>query len=306
MIIVDHLSRWYGQVIGINDVSCVFGPGITALLGQNGAGKSTLIKIVTGQLKPTTGHVSLFGEHPFANTKVLAKLGYCPESDSFYEMMTGRQFVSLMARMAGIGREHVNEAVESVLVKVGMHTRADTKIAGYSKGMRQRIKLAQALVHNPQVLVLDEPLNGLDPLGRHEISTLLIEYAQQGRTVLVSSHILHEVEQMTRQIVLLHRGRLLAQGDIREIRSLIDQHPHRIRIQADSARSLAQNLISLHTVVSIKFPSHDSDVLELETASPDLFYQQAADLILETGTEIKDFYSPDNNLEAVFSYLVGK
>ncbi|HET6644792.1 MAG TPA: ABC transporter ATP-binding protein, partial [Fimbriimonadales bacterium] len=231
MIEVRGASRWYGQVIGLNDVTCNFGPGITALLGQNGAGKSTLIKLITGQLRPTTGDVLVDGRIPFANTGVAREIGYCPETDSFYEDMTGRQFVSLMARMSGIPSS--NEAANEAISVVKMTERADTRIAGYSKGMRQRIKLAQAIAHKPKVLILDEPLNGLDPVGRREMQELLTGLGRQGISIIISSHILHEVEQMTHSIVLLHRGRLLAVGDVRDIRGLIDKHPHRIRIEMD-------------------------------------------------------------------------
>ena len=306
MITLQNASRWYGQVIGLNDVSCDFGPGITARLGQNGAGKSTLIKLVTGQLKPTTGNVKVFGEVPFANAQVHKALGYCPETDSFYEEMTGRQFVTLMARLSNLSAAKAREEADRSIDLVGMSPRADTKIGSYSKGMRQRIKLAQAMVHNPAVLVLDEPLNGLDPVGRRELSELLKRLADQGRTIVISSHILHEVEQMTNSIVLLHRGRLLARGDIKEIRSLIDRHPHRIQIEMDDARWFGVKLLALPSVLSLRFDKILEDRMEVETAAPDEFYSQLSELVLESGKELKQFTSPDNNLEAVFGYLVKK
>src|SRR5688572_15678143 len=197
MIALERASRWYGQVIGLNDVTCSFGPGITALLGQNGAGKSTMLKLITGQLRPTTGDVHVYEQIPFSNPKVYERIGYCPETDSFYEDMTGRQFVTLMARMAGIESKNVDRIVGNTLERVGMADRCDKKIAGYSKGMRQRIKLAQALSHNPDILILDEPLNGLDPVGRRELQDMLKELADEGKIIVISSHILHEVEQMT-------------------------------------------------------------------------------------------------------------
>jgi ABC-2 type transport system ATP-binding protein len=304
MIQAERASRWYGQVIGLNDVSCLFGPGLTALLGQNGAGKSTLIKLITGQLKPTTGKVSVLGLAPFANMKVFEQLGYCPETDSFYEEMTGRQFVSLMGRMSGIPVSRADEVAAHALDTVGMSARADTKIASYSKGMRQRIKLAQALMHDPQILVLDEPLNGLDPVGRREISDLLKGLAANGKCIVISSHILHEVEQMTNHIVLLHRGRLMAMGDIKEIRGLIDRHPHRVHIEMPNARAFAQRLLALPSVLSLSFDRQSSDRFEVETPAPDEFYSQMADIVLDAKVEFRTFTSPDNNLEAVFNYLV--
>lgn len=304
MIELRGASRWYSQVIGINDVSCTIGPGITALLGQNGAGKSTLIKLVTGQLRPTTGEVTVFGELPFTNTAVLRRIGYCPETDSFYEDMTGRRFVMLMARMAGVPKEQVSRRTDEAIRQVGMIERADTKIATYSKGMRQRIKLAQAIAHDPDMLILDEPLNGLDPLGRKQTSDLLVRLAQQGKTIVISSHILHEVEQMTRNILLLHRGRLLAQGDVREIRSLIDRHPHRIRISMESPRTIGPKLLSLPSVVSLSYDRTNKSFMELETTDPDRFYSEFADIVIESKSNVLSLHSPDNNLEAVFKYLV--
>src|SRR5262245_21827800 len=212
MITLEHASRWYGQVIGINDVTCAIPTGLTALLGPNGAGKSTMIKLATGQLRPTTGRVTVLGQRPFANPAVFRQLGYCPEIESLYEEMTGREFVTLLASMAGVPADRLAGRVAEVIERVGMTPHADRKIGGYSKGMRQRIKVAQGIVHEPQVLVLDEPLNGLDPPGRRDVSNLLRHYADEGRCVLVSSHILYEVEQLTHRILLIHHGRLLAQG----------------------------------------------------------------------------------------------
>lgn len=304
MIQITQASRWYGQVIGLNDVTCSIGTGITALLGQNGAGKSTLIKLVTGQLRPTTGSISVLGQQPFANPPLFSKIGYCPETDSFYEGLTGREFIELMARMGGLDTKVIPQKTAEALESVGMSDRADTKIAGFSKGMRQRIKLAQAIVHNPDILILDEPLNGLDPVGRRHVGDLLSEFASKGKCILISSHILHEVEQLTNSIVLLHRGRLMAQGDIQEIRSLIDRHPHRIRIEADNVREIGPLLLSFPSVLSIKFDRLNESFLELETHQPDSFYTSFSEVIKAKNIRLKSFYSPDNNLEAVFNYLV--
>lgn len=304
MIEIAQASRWYGQVIGLNDVTCSIGAGITALLGQNGAGKSTLIKLVTGQLRPTTGSISVLGQHPFANPPLFTKIGYCPETDSFYENLTGREFVELMGRMAGIAQNQVPQKTVEALETVGMTDRADTKIAGFSKGMRQRIKLAQAIIHDPDILILDEPLNGLDPVGRRHVGDLLSEFASRGKCILISSHILHEVEQLTNSIILLHRGRLMAQGDIQEIRSLIDRHPHRIRIEADNVREIGPLLLSFPSVLSIKYDRMNTSLLELETHQPDSFYTSFADAVKSKDIGLRSFYSPDNNLEAVFNYLV--
>jgi len=303
LISLTNASRWYGQVIGLNDVTCEIGPGVTALLGMNGAGKSTLMRMVTGQVRPTTGTVRVFGEEPFANPEVFKRLGYCPEIDNFYEHRTGRQFVNFLARLAGMNAKEAKERTQFVLEHVGMAERADRKIAGYSKGMRQRVKLAQAMLHDPDIILLDEPLNGLDPVGRREFIDLLAGLAAAGRTILVSSHILFEVEQMTRSILLLHRGRLLAAGDLRVIRQLIDKYPQRVTIETTQPREVAARLVALPYVLNVQFDPR-GDRLELQTREPDMFYDQLPGLVLDEGLSIQGFSSPDNNLESIFRYLV--
>ncbi len=303
MILLDHASRWYGQVMGLNDVSCVVPAGITALLGPNGAGKSTFMKLVSGQLRPTTGKVAVLGERPFANGRVFRRLGYCPEVDSFYEEMTGREFVTLLATLGGFRGDALRQAVQHSLEQVGMLPNADRRIGGYSKGMRQRIKMAQALVHDPEVLLLDEPFNGLDPVGRREMTDLVRSLAESGKCVLVSSHILYEVEHMTRSILLIHRGRLLAQGDLYHIRGLIDRHPHRIALRSNTPRELGRALLGLEHVVSARLDDRDPCRLEVQTRDPESFYSTLPALVLDGGFHVTEFESPDNNLEAVFRYL---
>lgn len=296
-------SRWYGQVIGLNDVTCTVGPGVTALLGMNGAGKSTMMRLITGQLRPTTGTVHVYGQEPFANPDVFRHLGYCPEIDNFYEHMTGRRFVYHLARLNGFDHGKAKRRTAEVIEAVGMADRCDRKIAGYSKGMRQRIKLAQAMLNDPDIILLDEPLNGLDPVARREYIDLLHRLADGGKTILVSSHILHEVEQMTRSILLLHRGRLLASGDLKVIRDLLDKYPHRVRIETPQARELAQAILGLPYVISVQITR---DGLELQTREPNQFYDALPKLVLEEGLRVRQFQSPDNNLESIFRYLVNE
>lgn len=303
MIELSHASRWYGQVIGLNDVTCDIGSGITALLGQNGAGKSTMMRLITGQLRATDGTVTVFGQQPFSNPEIYKHVGYCPEIDNFYEYMTGRQFVEHLARLAGFSATEAKARTQRMLELVGMADRADKKVAGFSKGMRQRIKLAQAMVHDPDIILLDEPLNGLDPVARREFMDLLGQLADQGKGILVSSHILYEVEQMTRSILLLHRGRLLATGDLRLIRSLIDKHPHRIRIETPDPRRVGSVLLRLPYILSMNFDA-SGGALELECAQPDAFYSDLPRCSQENDLPITSLESPDNNLEAVFRYLV--
>lgn len=304
---LKNASRWYGQIIGLNDVSCDIGLGLTALLGPNGAGKSTLLKLITGQLRPTTGTVQVAGMAPFANRSVARVLGYCPEIDNFYEEMSGREFVTLLAAMSGLRGGELKSRVAEVIELVGMSDRCDRKLGGYSKGMRQRIKVAQGIVHDPQILVLDEPLNGLDPVGRRDMTRLLTTLAEQGKCVLVSSHILHEIEQITDNILLIQNGRLVARGDLRGIRDLMDRHPHQVAIslsEASRTRALGADLLALPYVLSVRFDATRAENLEIETSQPNEFYAHFPDIVLKGNYPVAAFHSPDNNLEAVFNYLV--
>lgn len=305
MISLEQVSRWHGQVIGLNDVSFQLPPGLTALLGPNGAGKSTLLKLVTGQLRPHTGQVLALGMEPFANPALAARLGYCPEIDNFYEELTGREFVTLLAAMNGIQGRTARDKVQAVMEQVGMADRCDRRIGGYSKGMRQRIKVAQAILHDPDILVLDEPLNGLDPVGRRELVELMQGFAARGKCVLVSSHILYEVEQITDRILVIFKGRVLAQGNIHDIRDQIDKHPHHIRLLTDRPRELAAALIEQPYVLSARVDPKSAKLVEIETHQPDTFYTSLPELALARDFRIERFHSPDNNLEAVFRYLVG-
>lgn len=302
MIEFLHVSKWFGDVIAVNDVSFTLEPGVTALLGANGAGKSTLMKLVTGQIRPSTGEVRVFGHVPFANPEVYRHMGYCPEIDSFPEHQTGRFFVNSMARYAGLSAAQARARTEEVLHEVGMADRAGRKVGGYSKGMRQRIKLAQAMILDPDIIVLDEPLNGLDPVGRREFLAVLQGLADRGKTILVSSHILFEVEQMTRSILLLTQGQLLAQGDLSVIRRYLDRFPQRIRIDTSDPRRLAERLVALPYVLGVELDPRGTG-LEVRTKEPDAFYDALNGMILDGGIPVGTFHSPDNDLESIFRYL---
>jgi ABC-2 type transport system ATP-binding protein len=217
--------------------------------------------------------------------------------------MTGREFVRHLARLAGYPAAEATERTNRVIAAVGMSDRADKRLAGFSKGMRQRIKLAQAMVHDPDAILLDEPLNGLDPVARREFIELLAGLAAQGKTVLVSSHILFEVEQMTRSILLLNRGRLLAAGDLSTIREILDKYPHRVRIESPQPRQLAEWAVGRSHLLSIRI-DEDRDRLDLEIREPDAFYRELSDAIRSGEVSITAFHSPDNNLESIFHYLV--
>jgi ABC-2 type transport system ATP-binding protein len=301
----DGVSKWYGNVIGLNKVTLRLSAGVTGLLGPNGAGKSTLLQLATGQLRPSQGSVRILGQPAWNNPALMRHIGLCPEQDAFYEWMTGLDFVRTCARLTGIRPRAASAAAESALDTVGMTENMHRAIRGYSKGMRQRTKLAQALVHEPRVLFLDEPFTGTDPMGRHEMIEVIRELGGSGRTVLVSSHVLHEVQALTPNIVLLHRGRLVAQGHVRQIRDLIDAHPHRIVLVADDYRALAAKVVRWDDVEGVKVLTSEKALL-VETRRPDEFYGRLPVLATTDGVCVREVYSEDDNLEAVFKYLVSR
>jgi ABC-2 type transport system ATP-binding protein len=297
------VSKWYGQVIGLNNLTLQIGRGVTGLLGPNGAGKSTLLQLATGQLRPSQGEVRVLGARPWNNAGLNRYIGLCPEQDAMFEWMTGRSFLRACGELAGLGRRRAREAADRALEMVKMTPAADRAVRGYSKGMRQRTKLAQALVHDPEVLFLDEPLTGTDPVARHELMELVAGLARAGRTILVSSHVLYEVQALTSKIVLVNRGRLVAFGDVRQIRDLIDAHPHRIVLKGPDRRALAAKLIRWDDVEGVELPS-DPRAIVVKTRAPDLFYQRLPKLAREADAPIEEIESDDDNLEAVFKYLV--
>jgi ABC-2 type transport system ATP-binding protein len=294
----EHLNKWYGRVIALNDVSLSIAPGITGLLGPNGAGKTSFMRILIGLMRESAGTMRVLGERPWNNPKLAVRIGYCPEHDGFYEGMTGTEFVTALARIRGV--HHCPAAAKKAIEWVRMSEAADRKIVTYSRGMRQRIKLAQAVVHKPELLVLDEPLTGSDPLVRQELIALIKLFVQEGGNVIVSSHVLHEIEQLTRKIALIHRGRLVAEGDVRQIRDLIDAHPHTVEVRSDRPRELAAALAREPEVVEIRF---DPTAVWVRTPAPDAFYAKLPKIALDAGAEVRQISSPDDNLEAVFRYL---
>jgi ABC-2 type transport system ATP-binding protein len=297
------VSKWYGQVIGVNNLSLRVGRGVTGLLGPNGAGKSTLLQLATGQLRPSQGEVRVLGRRPWNDAGLNRYIGLCPEQDALFEWMTGRGFLRACAALAGLGPAGAREAADRTLELVGMTPHADRAVRGYSKGMRQRIKLGQALVHDPRVLFLDEPLTGTDPVARRELVDLIARLADEGRTILVSSHVLYEVQAITPQIVLMNRGRLVAFGDVRQVRDLIDAHPHRIVLRCRDPRGLAARLVRWDDVVGVEI-ERGGDSIIIETHAPDQFYRRLPALAREPDALIEEIYSDDDSLEAVFKYLV--
>ena len=302
LVVADHLSKWYGQVIGLNDVSVSIPPGITGLLGPNGAGKSTLLKLLTGQLKPSKGSITVLGEPVWGNPRIFFRIGFCPEQDAFYDRMTGLEWVAGLVRLNGLDEQASLAAARAALERVDLMDAANKKIGGYSKGMRQRVKLAQALVHDPELLILDEPLSGMDPIARRRTIRLIKEWAREGRSILVSSHILHEIEAMTSSILLINNGRILAEGDVHQIRELIDEHPHTVHVRAARPRDLARDFLTRDDVLSLKL---EQGAIVVETSKPDSFYRYLTELAADgRAGEITEVTSPDDNLQAVFKYLV--
>jgi ABC-2 type transport system ATP-binding protein len=300
-----EVSKWYGNVIGLNKLSLNISPGVTGLLGPNGAGKSTLLQLATGQLYASQGQVRVLGQRVWNNSFLNRLIGLCPEQDAFYEWMTGWDFVRTSARLAGMSRAAARDATERALEAVGMTQNQGRAVRGYSKGMRQRTKLAQALVHDPQVLFLDEPLTGTDPVARHELMTIIQRLGSQGKSVIVSSHVLHEVQALTPNIILLNHGRLIAEGNVRQIRDLIDTHPHHIVLICEEYRKLAGRILAWDDVEGVRVMAAEKGLM-VETRKPDAFYSRLPALSLEDGMAIQEVYSDDDSLESVFKYLVNK
>ena len=302
VLVAERLSKWYGEVSGLNDVSVAIPRGVTGLLGPNGAGKSTFMKLATGQLAPSSGTIQALGEPIWGNPALYARIGYCPDQDAFYDGMTGRRWLEALVRLNGLSPADARAAAARALEVVELADAADRKIGGYSKGMRQRVKLAQAIVHDPELLILDEPLSGMDPLMRRRTIRLIKDWARAGKSVLVSSHILHEVESMTSNILLVNNGRILAEGNVHQIRELIDEHPHTVFVRAADPRRLAQHLMAQDDVLSVTF---EDGAVVIQTARPDGFYTRLTALAASGDAgAIDEITSPDDNLQAVFKYLV--
>jgi ABC-2 type transport system ATP-binding protein len=258
--------------------------------------------LITGQLKPSKGSVTVLGEPIWGTPSAYFRLGFWPEQDRFYARMTGREWVSALAGLNGVTEAAAKDMAARALETVGLTDVADKKIAAYSKGMRQRVKLAQALAHDPELLILDEPLSGMDPIVRRKTIRMIKDWGRSGKSIIVSSHILHEIESMTSNILLINQGRILAEGNVHQIRDLIDEHPHTVFIRAERTRELAREFLADDQVLSLRF--EDGGVV-VQTARPDMFYAHLTKLAAseELGA-VHEVTSPDDNLQAVFQYLV--
>ncbi len=303
MIRADRVSKWYGLVVGVNRVSLQVEPGVTGLLGVNGAGKSTLLHLLGGLLRPTAGSVTLEGRPVFGNPRALRRIGSCPASDRFWEEMRGVEFVAFLGELSGLPRKEALRRAERACDEVALGEERGKKISAMSKGMRQKVKMAQALVHDPDVLLLDEPLNGMDPPSRAQTVAAIRRWGEAGRCVLVSSHLLHEVEAMTSRILLLHYGRVLAEGEVPQVRQAIASRPLKVFLRCAEPRELASALVSWASVASVSFGG-DGRNLTVEVADARDFQERLMALLAEREVGLEILNPLDDNLAAVFSYLV--
>ena len=303
-ISVVGVSKFYGEVLGVNRVTVDIKPGLTGLVGPNGSGKSTLMHLLCGLLRPTRGSISILGLPPDRPEELFRVLGYCTQYDSFPNGVTGYGFLTHTLALHGFDRRNADRRANEILERVGLVEAAGRRVAGYSKGMRQRIKLAQAICHDPRVLILDEPLNGLDPMGRAEMIELFKEFARDDRHVIVSSHILHEVDLISDGVIMIHGGSVVAEGSIRDVRGEITAQPLQGLVRCDKPQVVAAKAFELAHVVEAKIVGDNVGVL-LRTTDAKSFFTALAKIILTTGIEVETVTPADENVDAVYGYLIG-
>jgi ABC-2 type transport system ATP-binding protein len=299
-IVVDHVSKWYGDIVAVSDVTFGVTPGVTALLGPNGAGKSTVLKMISGLLNASSGKITIMGEPARGKPNAYRRFGLVPEQESIYPFLTGREFVRMNAILQSVPQ--VDQATDWAIDLVDMADVAGRRVGGYSKGMRQRIKVAAALVHDPSVVLMDEPLNGTDPVQRAGLISLIRSLGREGKTVIVSSHILSEVERFAENILVIVNGKLAAAGDFRAIREKIDTHDHAVSIRADQTRLLAAALINDPATRSVRLQGEDRIVAE--TNDVRAFYRALPRMAKLQGIRLLEVQPADESLSSVFSYLV--
>jgi len=303
-IILDNVSRFYGEVLGVNRVTLSIPPGITSLVGPNGSGKTTLMNLITGLVRPSQGRITVLGVEPSQPQKLFRFVGYSTQFDAFPKGMTGSQFIYSYLRVSGYPPAECMKMTSQAIEQVGLAEAADRKVAAYSKGMRQRIRLAQAIAHDPRVLILDEPLNGLDPLVRAETITLFKRYAEEGRHVVVSSHVLHEVDMISDQVVLMSGGYVVAEGRIRGVRSEIqEERPMQFLIRCKQPSLLASKAFEQDHVVEVRLLPEGEGVL-IKTRDADRFCRALNHLAL-AGIDIEGVIAADDNVGSVYEYLIG-
>ena len=304
LIIFDNVSKFYGEILGVNRVNLQIAPGITSLVGPNGAGKSTLMNLMTGLLRPTRGSISILGIPTDQPEQLFRKVGYCTQFDSFPRGVTGREFINSFLLVHGYDRKQVNELSQLAIERVNLADAADRKVAAYSKGMRQRIRLAQSIAHQPAVLILDEPLNGLDPMVRAETIALFRKLASEGLHLIISSHILHEVDMMSDRVVLLNNGYIVAEGNIHGVRDEMEEHPMQILIRCDQPAKLASYVFAQNHVVEARVHD-DRRGLFIKTRDADRFYLLLNHVVAEGEVNVESVAPVDDDLSAVYQYLIG-
>jgi ABC-2 type transport system ATP-binding protein len=305
MIVFDNVSKFYGEILGVNRVSLEIPSGITSLVGPNGAGKTTLMNLMCGLLRPTRGSLSVLGIPTDQPEQLFRKVGYCSQFDSFPRGLTGREFISSFLMVSGFTRKQADELTVSALNRVELLPAADRKIGAYSKGMRQRVRLAQSIAHQPSVLILDEPLNGLDPMVRAETIALFKQLAADGLHLIISSHILHEVDMMSDRVVLLNNGYVVAEGAIHGVRDEMDvEHPMQVLIRCNHPSILAASMFQ-HTDVVEARVHDDRQGLFVKTRNPDQFYLSLNEVVAQGKVEVESITPVDDDLSAVYEYLIG-
>jgi ABC-2 type transport system ATP-binding protein len=304
LIVFDNVSKFYGDILGVNRVNLRIAPGITSLVGPNGAGKSTLMNLMTGLLRPTRGAITILGIPTDQPERLFRRVGYCTQFDSFPRGMTGREFLNSFLLVHGFNRARAAELSQVALERVNLVEAGDRKVAGYSKGMRQRIRLAQAIAHEPSVLILDEPLNGLDPMVRAETIALFRKLAAEGLHLIISSHILHEVDMMSDRVVLLNNGYIVAEGNIHGVRDEMEEHPMQILIRCNEPAKVAAYVFAQNHVVEARLHD-DRQGLFIKTRDADRFYLMLNRAVAEGEVNVESIAPVDDDLSAVYQYLIG-
>jgi ABC-2 type transport system ATP-binding protein len=302
-IVFENVSKFYGEILGVNRVNLSIPPGVTSLVGPNGSGKTTLMNLMTGLVRPTRGRIQILGLRPDEPEKLFKVLGYSTQFDSFPKGLTGFQFVYSYLRLGGSDSRTAEQLAWRAIERVNLVDAAERNVGGYSKGMRQRIRLAQALCHNPRVLVLDEPMNGLDPLARAEMIALFRAAAADGCYVIISSHILHEVDALSDQVILLSNGYVVAEGPIHSVRSEIREHPAQILIRCDRPREIASKIMESEQTIEVRIHNDERGLL-IKTKDEDRFYLMLNHIALN-GVEIESVAPADDDVNSVYEYLIG-
>lgn len=303
-IVFEDVSKFYGEVLGVNRVNLSLPPGVTSLVGPNGSGKTTLMNLMTGLVRPTQGRISVLGMTPDDPEEFFHHVGYCTQFDSFPKGVTGYEFIYQFLRLRGLGGKQAHQLTVEAIDRTGMASAAQRRVAGYSKGMRQRIRLAQAIAHHPTVLVLDEPLNGLDPMARAESIALFEALGKEGLHVIISSHVLHEVDRISDQVVLMSYGYVIAEGQIHGVRSEVKEHPMQILVRCTAPGLLASRLFSQDHVVEAKL-NHDGRGVLVRTRDAEQFYLLLNKIIVEEQIDLQAVAPADDDVNSVYQYLIG-